>query len=709
MKRTYLKPALMLLVFLIAFAAMSPNAMAKKPWEKIKTPELNEVKMPEYVRIELDNGMILYLAEDHKFPLVELSATIEVGSVFEEEAKLGLASMTGTVMRSGGTVTRAGDDIDELVEARGMSVETYIGDDSGGAYLSVLKEDTDLGLELLADILMNPAFPEDKIDLAKASQKGGISRRNDDPMSIARREVRKAVYGDDHLLARYPEYETIASITRDDMVAFHKAWFGPNRMFLVVIGDFDSDEMVSKIEKYFAGWDKVTTTLPEDPEIYDLPRTVNIVDKDDLTQTTIMMGHKGVRADSEYYAALRVGNRILGAGFGNRLFNEVRSRQGLAYSVGSSAGTGYRYPGLFFAYTMTGTDNSEKACTAVLDVIQTMIDGEVTDDELAQAKDGILNSEVFNFVSKRQILDRMVMYERFGYPNDFLQKYQAAVKSMTKEQVHEAAKAVWHPENMTILAVGNYNEFEGDFTKFGAVTMVDITIPEPALDIPDATPESLAMGRKMFDATAVAMGGVDLFSGLKNYTEKSYLEAKIQGMDLRFDIEKVVIYPDKIHTTQKTPFGNSTQVVSGDSGWMVGPMGSQDMDAAMLANAKAELQNDLNGTFRNMDNFKYQALDPRTVDGISCLPVYVTDEDGDYRIFFLNAETMLPYMVQEKGTSPMTQAPAVQKVYLDEYMDAGGFKVASKMRLVFDDEEFGSGGIEEFVPNGKIDKSLFKK
>jgi len=709
MKKIYLKPALMLLVFIVAFTAMSPSAMAKKPWEKIDIPELGEVKMPEYVRVELDNGMILYLAEDHKFPLVELSATIEVGSMFEDDTKLGLASMTGTVMRSGGTVTRAGDDIDELVEARGMAVETYIGTNSGGAYLSVLKEDTDFGMELLADILMNPAFPEDKIDLAKAAEKGGISRRNDDPMSIARREAMKAIFGEGHLLARYPEYETITSITRDDMVAFHNTWFGPNRMYLVVIGDFNSDEMVSKIETVFAGWDKVETALPEDPEIYEMPRTVNIVDKDDLSQTTIMMGHKGVRADSEYYAALLVGNHILGGGFGSRLFNEVRSRQGLAYSVGSSAGTGYRYPGLFMAYTMTGTDTSEKACTSVLDVIQSIIDEEVSEDELTQAKDSILNSEVFNFVSKRQILDRMVMYERFGYPADFLQKYQTAVKNMTTAQVHEAAKAVWHPEDMTILAVGNYKEFEGDFTKFGAITMVDITIPEPALDIPEATDESLAMGRKMFDATAEAMGGVANYKALKNYNEKSFLEAKISGMDLRFDIEKTIVYPDMNHTTQKTPFGNSTIVLAGDKGWMVGPMGAKDMDGAAIKAAQAEMKGDMTGTFRNMDDFKYQALEPRAVDGIQCLPVYVTDKDDGYRIFFLNAKTMLPYMVQEKGTSPMTQAPAVQKVYLDEYMDAGGFMVASKMRLVYDDEEFGTGGVEEFVPNGKVDMGIFKK
>jgi len=317
--------ALGLLVLMVATVAVSGEATAKKKWEKIDIPELNEIKMPTYERVELSNGMIVYLAEDHKFPLVQLSATIDVGSIYESGDKVGLASMTGDVMRSGGTATTDGDALDELVEARGMVVETWIGGTEGGAYLSVLKEDTGLGMELLADILMNPVFPEDKIKLAKEGEKASISRRNDETMSIARREVMKVVFGPDHPSARHTEYATIAAITRDDMLAFHADWFHPDRMYLVVIGDFDSKEMVQLIESSFEGWAKATKPLPADPEIPNFPRTVNIVDKDDLTQTTVIMGHKGIRADSEYYAGVLVANRILGGGFSTRLFNEVRA------------------------------------------------------------------------------------------------------------------------------------------------------------------------------------------------------------------------------------------------------------------------------------------------------------------------------------------------------------------------------------------------
>ncbi|RKZ19883.1 hypothetical protein DRQ50_01215 [bacterium] len=704
MKRT----GRVLLVAALLLTVAASAALAKKPWEKIKIPELNEITMPEYQRVELDNGMIVYLAEDHEFPLIQLSATIDVGSIYESEDKLGLASMTGSVMRTGGTTDRNGDAIDELVEARGLAVETWIGQTSGGAYVSAMSEDLDLGLELLAEILRKPAFPADKIKLAMEEQKAQISRRNDDPMSIARREAMKAVYGDDHPLARHPEYDTIASCTQADMLAFHADWFHPDRMYLVVIGDFASADMVSRIETSFAGWERATNELPADPEIYDLPRTVNVVDKDDLTQSTIIMGHKGIRADDPNYAGVMVGNRILGGGFATRLFNEVRSRQGLAYSVGSSPGTGFRYPGLFMAFTMTKSETSEKATDAVLAEIQKMVAEEVTEDELAQAKDGILNSEVFSFDTKREILDRMVMYERYGYPEDFLQQYQEQVRNMTAAQVLTATQAVWKPDQMTILAVGNYNDWDGDFSKYGTVNMVDITIPEPALDIPDATPASLEAGMAAMVSARDVAGGSEL-TGMKSYYEKSVMEASIQGMDLTFTTEKSVVFPDHSYTQVKTPFGNQTMVLAGDTAWAEGPMGTRDLEGDDLQQAKDDLHTDMVGIFRSLDDLQCQALEPREVEGINCLPVYVTGVGDSYQIIFLDPTNQQVVMVQQPGVSPMTQAPVIQKVIVDEYGELGGMKMPVKMQLTYDDELFGTIAVEAFEPNAAVDTKLFEK
>ena len=704
------RQAAALIALALALTAVpAAQAAAKKPWDKIPVPALNTFTMPAYERVELPSGMVIFLAEDHEFPLIELSATIDVGSIHEPAELVGLASMTGSVMRSGGTATHSGDQIDALVEARGMEVETAIGQTEGTAYLSALKEDAGLGLELLADILRNPAFPEDKIKLAREEQKASISRRNDDPMTIARRESMKVIFGGDHPLARVPEYETVARITQKDMRDFHARHFHPDRVYLVVVGDFDSKDMVRQIETAFAGWARSEQPLPADPEIPDFPRTVNIVDKADLTQTTIFMGTRGIRASDPNYAGVQVGNVILGGGFASRLFNEVRSRQGLAYSVGSMAGVGWRYPGLFAAFTMTKSESSQKAAAAILAEIQRMITEPVTAAELAQAKDSILNSEVFNYDSKREILDRVVMFERFDYPADFLQTYLAQVRALTPAEVLKAVQAVWHPDRMSILAVGSAKDFDGDFSTFGPLNQVDITIPEPAFEVPAATPASLEQGRQAIDRAIVAAGGAAKLAGLKGYFEKSVLDAKIQGMDLTFTIEKTVSFPDKVHTVQKTPFGNMTAVVAGANGWSDSPRGKQDMSAEDLEQAREELRTDLLGIMRDPGAFTFQALEPREVEGRKCLPVYVTGVGEDYRMVFIDEATGRPVMVQQPGLSPMSGAPVTQKLYLDEYGTFGGLSLPNHMRLVFDDEEFAKGRVEAFTSNPKIDASLFVK
>jgi len=698
---------LLLTVFVISLAG---GAEAKKPWEKIKIPELNDIETPEYVRQELDNGMVIYLAEDHVFPLINLSATIQVGSIYEPNDKVGLAAMTGGVLRTGGTTSRSGDDIDALVEARGIEVETWVGQSTGGAYLSALAEDTALGLELLGDILMHPVFDQEKIDLAKEEQKAAISRRNDQPMSIAQREAMKVIFGSDHPLARHPEYDTIAAVTRDDMIDFHTTYYHADRVYLVVVGDFEAEAMLAKIEAVFGDWSRATEPLPPDPEIPDLPRTVNVVDKDDLTQSTIVLGHKGIRNDDPNYAAIQVANRILGGGFSSRLFTEIRSNRGYAYSVGSAPGTGWRNPGMFMAFTMTKSATVEAATDGILTEIHKMLDEPVTEEELRTAKDGILNSEVFSFDTKREILDRQVLFEMYGYPSDFLQQYQEQVKGMTAEKIQAAAQAVWRPDDMTIFALGNPEDWDGDLSQYGAINEIDITIPEPSLelDIPLATPQSLEAGHSLVVTALDALGGAKLET-LKAYSETRTMTVSVQGMELAVTEESTVVYPDRAHNVQKTPFGDMTSVVNSEAGWRNTPGGVQDLSADELADAHQGIISETYFWPQVLNELTAQALDPAEVDGVACNPVYLTGLGDDYQIVYFRADNGLPLMVQSPGEAPMSGAPVTQKVYYDEYHVVDGVKVAKTFRVLFDDEPFATGSVTSFRANPQLDEAMFQK
>jgi len=449
-------------------------------YRNLKYAKLGDIEVPEVEQVTLANGMRLFLLEDHELPLINLSVRIRTGSVYEPAEKIGLASITGEVMRTGGTASMTGDKMDEELEAIAASVETGVGLNSGSASMSVLKRDLDKGLSILADVLMNPAFREDKIQLAKMQAASMIARRNDQVGAVAGREFDKLIYGPESVYARHEEYATIGSITRDDLVAFHGKYFGPNNAMLAVWGDFDAKQMIKKIEQAFEKWEKVDLDLPKVPEVkYEFRKTVNVIRKDDVNQSNVYLGHiAGLRSDPDYFALI-VMNRILGGGFTGRLFKNVRSREGLAYSVFGAYSANYDYPGEFYVGCQTKSESTVRAIRAMLREVEKMREGEVTDEELALAKDSFLNSFVFNFDTKGEVVNRLMTYEYYGYPADFLLQIKNNVEKVSKADVLCVAKKHLKPDKVQILAVGRSQDFGEPMSSLGSVNEIDITIPGP--------------------------------------------------------------------------------------------------------------------------------------------------------------------------------------------------------------------------------------
>jgi len=464
----------------ICLAGVVPAMARTLDHEKLQYPPLHDIVVPEVQRVTLPNGMRLFLLEDHELPLIYVSARIRVGSIYEPADKVGLADITGEVMRTGGTTSRTGDELDEELERIAASVETSIGLSSGSASVSVLKDDIDRGLAILADVLMHPAFRPDKIELAKMQHSSSIARRNDQPGQIASREFDKLIYGPQSPYARHTEYATIGSITRDDLVAFHKRFYGPNNMMLAVWGDFDAKQMIGKLEKAFAEWERIEVDLPEKPAVdYVWRSSVNLVGKPDINQSNIYLGHVGGLMSDPDYFALTVMNQILGGGFTGRLFKNVRSRQGLAYSVFGRYSSSFDHPGMFYVGCQTKSASTVHAIRAMLDEVKEITEKKVTDEELALAKESYLNSFVFNFDSKGEIISRLMMYEYYGYPPDFLQKTKESVENVTRADILRVARAHLKPDTVQVLVVGRPEDFDEPLSALGEVTTIDIAIPTP--------------------------------------------------------------------------------------------------------------------------------------------------------------------------------------------------------------------------------------
>jgi len=454
---------------------------AIKDYRTLKFQPLNRIQAPQPERFVLSNRMVVYLLADRELPLISARALVRVGSRWEPAEKIGLAGIAGTVMRTGGTATRGGDRLDEELDRLGATVETWIGQDSGGASVSVLKEDIGQGLPILADLLRNPAFPADKIELAKIQERDSIARRNDEPSAIANREFSRVLYGRESPYARIAEYATIDAITRDDLVAFHARFFQPGNVILGVWGDFEAAKMRQKIEAAFGAWPLGGQPKPMIPQVdpdMTSRKGLYVINKDDVNQSWVMMGHIGGRRDSPDYFALELMNEILGGGFASRLFSNVRSKEGLAYAVYSSWRAGWDRNGIFVAGGHTKSESTTKILASIQREIRTLRDQGFAEDELTRVKEGTLKGLAFESDSTGKIVGRLMNYEYYGYPSDYLQRYEAGIRQVTREDVQRVARQHLKPDQFAILVLGRQKDFDQPLSALGPVQEIDITIPK---------------------------------------------------------------------------------------------------------------------------------------------------------------------------------------------------------------------------------------
>ncbi|MCX6554404.1 MAG: pitrilysin family protein, partial [Candidatus Aminicenantes bacterium] len=540
-----------LITFLILALVLSACLWSQKgPKDPFQFVKLNPLRMPKVEQVTLKNGLRLLLVEDKNLPTIDMRGMIYSGQVYEPAEKAGLAIIAGEVLRSGGTEKLNGDQLDRDLETMAASIETGINDESGYIQVSMLKENLDRVLALTADILRRPVFSQEKIDLAKVTLRTVISRRNDNIGTIANREFNKLIYGSQSPFSRQVEYATVDAISREDIVSFYKTYFHPNRMLLAVWGDFNAKQMINKIKTLFGDWPAVATVKPELPVVdYQFAKTVNYIQKTDVNQSNIMLGHIGGLMDSADFPALTLMNRILSF---DRMFKTVRTNEGLAYSVWGDYGAGFRTPGVFSAGAQTKSESTVKAITLMLKEIKRISEQEVSDEELNRAKDQFLNSYAFLFESKAQVINRMLTYAYYGYPLDFAQQLFKKIESVGKADILQAARKWLKPEQLQILVVGKQADFDQPLSTLGTVRDIDIAIPVPKTEAgPAASAESLAQGKTVLEKAIQAMGGSEKIKAVKSTLSKG--DMVTQGMTL--PVEMLIAYPDRVKFTIDTPGG----------------------------------------------------------------------------------------------------------------------------------------------------------
>jgi zinc protease len=429
-----------------------------------------EIKLPEIRKETLDNGLKVIVIEHHELPVVAFRLVLKSGSAFDPPNKAGLANLTAGLLRKG-TKTKDATQIAEEIDFVGGTLGAGADWDATFATCRVLNKYFDTGLELLADIILNPTFQDDEIERLRKQIVAGIMQQKDDPGSVAEENFRKFVFGE-HPYGQPLEgtEESVSGITREDIVDFHKTYYVPNNAILAVVGDINTENVLKKVKSKFSSWERKEFVPPDfvpPPPIKG--RQILLVDKPDLTQSYINIGNFGIERKSPDYFSVRVMNYILGGGgFASRLVDEVRAKRGLTYGIHSDFDR-CRLKGAFEVSTFTRIDSTLGAIQAILEQIERMRTEKVSEKELSETKSFYTGYFPLQFETPEQIATQILEVELYDLGEDYIENFRMNINAVTADDVLRAAQQYLNPDDIKLVVVSKAEELEAGLKSLGQV------------------------------------------------------------------------------------------------------------------------------------------------------------------------------------------------------------------------------------------------
>jgi zinc protease len=705
------------ILFGLALLPVSAGAPAQQARPKAAPPPskpIEEVKFPAFQQRTLPNGLRVVVIEHHEQPAVTLRLVVDAGKAFETPSKAGLSSATAALLNQG-TASRSAQQIAEAIDFIGGTLGASTSLESGFATAQVTSDQIDRGLELLADIVLRPTFPESEIERWRRQTLSGLQISQEDPAYLASAALARRVYGDyPYGLPGEGTPESIRSLTRDDLVAFHRRYWVPDEAILAVVGDVQAADAFARVERQLGGWKKgEEVELPA----FEVPKRTKpeivVIDKPDAVQTEIRIGQVAIPfRDPDYFAA-QVYNAVLGVNSSARLFNEIRNKRGLSYGAGSAFREATN-PGWFQASTFSKTESTVEALKVALEVIRGLEKTPVPDAELQAAKRFITGSFPLEIETPNGIATRVLEAMQFGLGKEFLETYNEKIESVTAADVKKFAETRIHPESMVIVLAGNASAFSDALKKeFGEFQ----TIPYREVDLLAAdlrkAKEEKAAAAPVSDADRAR--ALELAKKAQNALGgRAFVEQRTQitrgtgtlsppNMPQPLPIQSIVSYrvlPDKERTEITLSMGQMIQVFDGMTGWI--SMGGQTQE--QTAQMKDEQFYGLD-VLRRFDRPGYtvRPLPDADLNGRKAPVIEIADAEGHATRFTLDPETFLVLKAAYETGGQTTEA-----VYSD-YRDVNGVKIAHQTNASQNGQPLLEIRLTEVQVNPEIDPGLFKK
>jgi zinc protease len=593
------RQALVATLLALGLSQAAPTYAQNKNWPTERPPrpiQARDVKFPPYAFKTLANGLQVIAVSHHEQPAVSLRLIVRAGAAQDPDNRPGVAALAATLLDQG-TTTRSAEQIASAIDSIGGAMGTGAGSDLSFVQAIVMKDSLSVGLDLVSDVAQHPAFAKEEIDRQRQQSLSGMRVSYDDPEFLANIVFDRLVYGF-HPYGR-PQSGTpdgLIALTREDLLAFHKKWFGANNAILAIVGDVTHEEAFAGAERAFGGWAK---TAAEPLKPIDPPpptRRVVVIDKPGAVQTEIRVGNLAIPRKHDDFMAMDLAAKVLGGEGANRLHRVLRSERGLTYGA-SADFNALKQAGDIVAQTNTRSETTGETLRLMIDEVWKLLRDRVGDRELEGAQEYLTGSFPLTIETPSQIALQILNAVFFGLNLNDLQTYRERVNMVTVDDVQRVARNYLHPDRLTVVLVGDASAFVkqlpgAGFDKFEVIPASDLDLTTVDLRRKPATGRGDA-AKELLNKAIAAKGGLAKLQAIKTVRAEGTMTVQTVGKPVAFPVVTSIEYPDRFRVDAEMPAGKVTQVYVDGRYWIAEPGGVKEMPPEARGPIQSSVQRDI--------------------------------------------------------------------------------------------------------------------